>query len=150
MYKSIVVGIDGSETARAAMLKAANLAELTGARVHLVMASPKGRIAGLAVDAISAGAAEVLAQAEQELDSVAHQKIDRAAEELRALKIEVETHLVDDEPAAAIVSVADSADADLIIVGNKGMHGAKRFVLGSVPNNVAHHASCDVTIVRTT
>jgi nucleotide-binding universal stress UspA family protein len=150
MYKSIVVGIDGSETARAAMLKAADLAKLTGARVHLVMASAKGRIAGLAVDAISAGAAEALADAEQELDNAAQAKLDRAADELRARKIDVETHIVDDEPAAAIVTVADSADADLIVVGNKGMHGTKRFLLGSVPNNVAHHASCDVTIVRTT
>jgi nucleotide-binding universal stress UspA family protein len=150
MYKAIVVGIDGSETARAAMLKAASMAEMTGARIHLVMASPSAKIAGLAVDAISAGAAEALYKAEQALNNAAHEAIERAAEELRALKIEVETHFVDDDPSDAICSVAESAGADLIIVGNKGMHGAKRYVLGSVPNSVAHHAPCDVTIVRTT
>ena len=40
--------------------------------------------------------------------------------------------------------------ADLIVVGNKGMTGAKRFLLGSVPNKVSHHAPCGVYIVRTT
>jgi nucleotide-binding universal stress UspA family protein len=151
MYKSIAVGVDGSETARAAMLKAAGIAEMTGARVHLVMASPKGRLAGLAAtDAISAGAAEALARAEQELDTAAHEKLKQAAEELRAKKVDVETYVVEDDPAQAICAVAETAGADLIIVGNKGMHGAKRYVLGSVPNSVAHHAPCDVTIVRTT
>ena len=151
MYKSIVVGVDGSETARAAMLKAASLAELTGARVHLVMASPKGRLAGMAAtDAISAGAAQALASAEAELDAAAHEKLKQSAEELRGKKIDVETYVVDDDPAQAICAVAETTAADLIIVGNRGMRGAKRFVLGSVPNSVAHHAPCDVTIVQTT
>ena len=43
-----------------------------------------------------------------------------------------------------------SASADLIVVGNKGMTGAKRFLLGSVPNKVSHHAPCSVLIIRTT
>ena len=53
-------------------------------------------------------------------------------------------------PADAILDVAEERDADLIIVGNKGMTGAKRFLLGSVPNKVSHHAPCSVLIIRTT
>jgi len=49
---------------------------------------------------------------------------------------------------ASAVTVAEAVDADLIVVGNKGMHGAAR-VLGSVPNKVAHKASCNVLIART-
>ena len=45
---------------------------------------------------------------------------------------------------------AEEVGADLIIVGNKGMSGAKRFLLGSVPNKVSHHAPCSVMIIRTT
>ena len=39
---------------------------------------------------------------------------------------------------------------DLVVVGNKGMTGARRFLLGSVPNNISHHAPCSVLIVKTT
>ena len=54
------------------------------------------------------------------------------------------------DPADAILDVAEEQGADLIVVGNKGMTGAKRFLLGSVPNKVSHHAPCSVLIVRTT
>ena len=54
------------------------------------------------------------------------------------------------DPADAILDVAEERDADLIIVGNKGMTGAKRFLLGSVPNKVSHYAPCSVLIIRTT
>ena len=50
------------------------------------------------------------------------------------------------EPADAILDVAEEENADLIVVGNKGMTGAKRFLLGSVPNKVSHHAPCSVLI----
>jgi nucleotide-binding universal stress UspA family protein len=151
MYKSIVVGIDGSETARAAMLKAAELAKLTGARVHLVTASAKGRLAEMvALDPMAAGMSEMLKRTEDELNAASGDLLKRVAEELRAKGVDADTYLVDDDPADAIIGVADSANADLIVVGNKGMRGAKRFVLGSVPNAVAHRAPCDVTIVSTT
>jgi nucleotide-binding universal stress UspA family protein len=54
------------------------------------------------------------------------------------------------DPADAILDVAEERQADLIVVGNKGMTGAKRFLLGSVPNKVSHHAPCSVLIIRTT
>ena len=64
--------------------------------------------------------------------------------------IEVGTFARQGDPADAILDVAEEQNADLIIVGNKGMTGAKRFLLGSVPNKVSHHAPCSVMIVRTT
>jgi len=51
-------------------------------------------------------------------------------------------------PADVIVAIAKREEADLIVVGNKGMKGTKR-VLGSVPNTIAHHAPCSVLIVDT-
>jgi len=64
--------------------------------------------------------------------------------------IAVETMAREGDPADAILDVAEEKDADLIVVGNKGMTGAKRFLLGSVPNKVSHHAPCSVMIIRTT
>ena len=62
----------------------------------------------------------------------------------------MQTHPVEGDPAEGILSVAEETKADLIVVGNKGMTGARRFLLGSVPNNISHHAPCSVIIVRTT
>ncbi len=63
---------------------------------------------------------------------------------------EVETFARQGDAADAILDVAEEHRADLIVVGNRGMTGAKRFLLGSVPNKVSHHAPCSVLIVRTT
>ena len=63
---------------------------------------------------------------------------------------EVETFARQGDAADAILDVAEEQRSDLIVVGNKGMTGAKRFLLGSVPNKVSHHAPCSVLIVRTT
>ena len=151
MYKTIVVGVDGSETAHAAMLKAADLAKLTGARVHVVTASAKGYIASLAaIEPMAAGVLDALRTTESQVESAAEAMLANAAEEVASRGVEVETHIVDSPPADAIVDVATTVGADLIIVGNKGMRGSRRYVLGSVPNSVAHHAPCDVTIVSTT
>src|SRR5438067_2282220 len=62
--------------------------------------------------------------------------------------ITVTTHAVSAHPATAILSVAEVVDADLIVVGNRGMKGVRR-LLGSVPANVSHHAACDVLVVDT-
>ena len=63
--------------------------------------------------------------------------------------VRAEYHAAKGDPAEAIVRVADRLDADLIVVGNRGMKGVRR-VLGSVPNSVAHLANCSVLIVDTT
>jgi nucleotide-binding universal stress UspA family protein len=78
------------------------------------------------------------------------QTLDEAAGRLREAGLEVEIHAREGDPADAILDVAEEEGADLIVVGNKGMTGAKRFLLGSVPNKVSHHAPCSVMIIRTT
>ena len=62
---------------------------------------------------------------------------------------EVETFARVGDAADAILDVAEEQKSDMIIVGSKGMTGATRFLLGSVPNKVSHHAPCSVLIVRT-
>ena len=59
-------------------------------------------------------------------------------------------HPVQGDPSDAILTTAEKIDADLVVVGNKGMTGKKRFILGSVPNNISHHAPCSVMIIHTT
>lgn len=59
------------------------------------------------------------------------------------------THALIGSAAQALCDLAESVDADLLLVGNRGMHGGRRF-LGSVPNTISHHAPCSVLIYETT
>jgi nucleotide-binding universal stress UspA family protein len=76
--------------------------------------------------------------------------LESTATRLRAEGLEVETHCMGGDPADALIDIAEATEASLIVVGSKGMHGGRRFLLGNVPNKVSHHAPCSVMIVRTT
>lgn len=144
MGEAIVVGTDGSETAKEAVNEAIRLAKAFGGELHVVSAYKPLR--GAHVSGAPAGAAKVW----QPLpDSRVEAILQEAAATVRLRDVPVKTHLSEDEPADALLSVASDVDANLIVVGNRGMQGARR-VLGSVPNKVAHHASCNVLIVATT
>jgi nucleotide-binding universal stress UspA family protein len=147
VYSCIVVGTDGSDTAAEAVRQAVELAKIHGARLHLVSAySPtlRGR---------AQAERELLPEDERWMASPGEQAervLTEAAKAAQASGVEVETHSVPGDPAEVIIELAEDLDADLVVVGNKGMTGITRFLLGSVPSRVAHHAPCSVLIVRTT
>ena len=134
MFSNIVVGADESETARRAVEAAADLAKQHGATLHIVSASttegrPNRSATGAYVD--PAHPAEPVLR---DLAGIA---------DARGLQPVV--HAASGAPADSVVTIATEVGADLIVVGNKGMKGARR-VLGSVPNTVAHNAPCSVLI----
>ena len=143
----MVVGTDGSDTAREAVRQAAELAGRIGAKVHLVSAYEPVPEARLREERDGApGDVEWMINPREDVSST----LEDAAHGIRDGGVEVEVHAREGDPADAILDVAEEQGADLIVVGNKGMTGAKRFLLGSVPNKVSHHAPCSVMIVRTT
>jgi nucleotide-binding universal stress UspA family protein len=148
VFTRIVVGTDGSDTAAEAVRQAVDLAKLAGATLSIVSAYEpisKRRVEGEKLDAPSDVQYEIGPREDVNL------VLDAAAASARKEGVEeVQTHPVEGDPAEAILNVAEETKADLIVVGNKGMTGARRFLLGSVPNNVSHHAPCSVIIVRTT
>ncbi|MGN6215585.1 MAG: universal stress protein [Solirubrobacterales bacterium] len=147
MFKRIVVGTDGSDTAAEAVRQAIDLAKLSGAQLSIVSAYQP--VSGRRVKDEQA-AAPVDVQYEIGPREDVNLVLDAAAADAKREGIEVTTHPVEADPADAILNVAEETRADLIVVGNKGMTGARRYLLGSVPNNVSHHAPCSVIIVRTT
>jgi nucleotide-binding universal stress UspA family protein len=151
MFSSIVVGTDGSPTAAKAVNQSAELAQACGATVHLVSAFKSvTSINALSSEAMLAGATPVdAAGISADLRESAEQILARSAEEIREKGVKVEVHAAPGDPAQVLIEVAEAAEADLIIVGNKGMSGSKRFVLGSVPNKLSHHAPCAVLIAAT-
>jgi nucleotide-binding universal stress UspA family protein len=145
MIQTIVVGSDGSDTAAVAVRDAAELARSLGARLHVVSAyRPLSgvRVAGADADPERAGWA---VSPTVKVDAV----LDGIAGTARAMGVETDCYARPGDPAEAILEVAEEQRADLIVVGSKGMHSNRRFLLGSVPDKVSHHASCSVLIVRT-
>ncbi len=147
MFKSIVVGTDGSETATQAVRQAIELASAVGARVELVSAYEPVSAQRLREE--RRDAPEDLQWAINPREDV-DATLESATELAGKAGVEVKSYPRQGDPADAILDVAEEQEADLIIVGNKGMTGAKRFLLGSVPNKVSHHAPCSVLIIRTT
>ena len=146
MFTRIVVGTDGSETAAEAVRQAVDLAKLANAHLSIVSAYEpisRRRIQDEQQDAPADVQHEINPREDVNL------VLEGAAATAKQSGVDVQTHPVEGGPAEAILSVAEETDADLIVVGNKGMAGARRFLLGSVPNNVSHHAPCSVIIVRT-
>ncbi len=121
--RTIVVGVSGSEPG--ALGVALRLAAVLEAALHVVSAygSPQG-------------------------PSDAEAVLETATRSARAEGLEVVTHARCDDPAQALIAVAQEQDADLLVVGNSGMSRASRSLLGSVPNKVFNHAPCSVLIAR--
>jgi nucleotide-binding universal stress UspA family protein len=139
VFKTVVVGADDSATAREAVMIAADVAQSGGGKLHIVTAyDPKSvRVEELPAElryAVGDHPADVL--------------LARLSELVSEHGLEPVVHATEGDPVDAIVRIAEQVEADLIVVGNKGMKGVRR-MLGSVPNSVAHKAPCSVLIADT-
>ena len=147
MFGSIVVGTDGSDTAKEAVRQATELAKSVSAELYVVSAYepvPEGRLRAERKDAPDDLQWSINPREDVEAT------LSDASDQIKEAGVKVETFSREGDPADAILDVAEEQGADLIVVGNRGMTGARRFLLGSVPNKVAHHALCDVLIASTT
>jgi nucleotide-binding universal stress UspA family protein len=143
MFRSIVVGTDGSARASEAVLAAAELAATQpDAVLHIVTVQKP--LSGSAVAAVAAERSW-----EEEIKTELEDALSKAADTAkRVCDTRIETHARFGSPAEVLCDIATHLQADLIVVGNRGMQGGRRF-LGSVPNTVSHHAPCSVLIVDT-
>ena len=143
VLSTVAVGTDGSPTALEAVGMAADLARRFDAKLVLLSAfedSPRvtrqrASSSSSEVEWISSSSAQV------------REILARTEDELRRQGIDCTTRSDEGDPADVLVQLAMGCEADLLVVGNKGMH---RRVLGSVPNTVTHNASCSVLVVKTT
>jgi nucleotide-binding universal stress UspA family protein len=141
----VLVGTDGSPTAALAVRRAALLAKLFGAELRVLTAHREASRGGLWAGATPPD------QNWLAIASAAAQEVaEKAAGLARELGVaEVSPKAVASDPADALLDEAEAWKAELIVVGSVGMQSRSRFVLGSVPNKVAHHAPCDGLIVDT-
>jgi nucleotide-binding universal stress UspA family protein len=145
-YRRVVVGTDGSERANEAVRQAAQLAAASGARLTVVTAFTPATRAPIAHEE------EIPDEIRWRITDSAEAD-EKAAEGVRIAQAagvrDVRARAEKGDAAAALIEVAEDTGADVIVVGSKGLTGASRFLLGSVPNAVTHHAPCDVLIVDT-
>jgi nucleotide-binding universal stress UspA family protein len=139
--RTVVVGTDGSPNAEAAVRRAIEVTKGSGAVIHLVIAYPDVPTFG---ETISSSAKRDPINLREVAESVAA----RAEREVESEGIEVVTHAREGDPAKVILDVAEEQNADLIVVGARGLTGFRRFLLGSVSSKLSHHAKCDLMIVR--
>jgi nucleotide-binding universal stress UspA family protein len=144
MGEAIVVGTDGSDSAKLAVDEAIRMAKALDAELHVVSAFEPVR--GARIPSAPEGAAKIWAPLP---DSEVEAELSEVASAARLRDVEVHTHAVAHDPVDALLGVADEVGAAMIVVGSKGMHGARRLALGNVPNQVSHKARCNVLIVNT-
>ena len=145
MSETIVVGTDGSKGALEAVAVAGKLAQTFGADVHIVTACPQH-------------SHEELRRLEKQLprefrnlislDMRADERLLEAVSIMRPMGITPTRHESSRHAADAILDVAEDVDADLIVVGARGLGVLGRFIRGSVSTKVAHHSPCNVLIVE--
>lgn len=142
MYERILVGTDGSDSAGKAVDHALRLAQVTGGTVHVVtawQAIPAMALSG------QMGPAVPIAVDDGAWVTELH---DRVSAQGDRLGVQVEGHSVQGSAAQVIVDLAGELKADLVVVGDAGMHGLRGH-LASVPNTVAHKSPCAVLVVPT-
>lgn len=146
-YKKILVGTDGSDSATRAITEAAHLAKAVDAEMVVLCVFDPPRSSAL-VHQIESAPSEVAWRITGA--SAAESILEDASKVLANEGVRVTTVVEPGDPADMLLQVAEREGCDLIFLGNKGMAGVKRFMLGSVPNKVSHHSPCDVLIAKTT
>ena len=137
MLSTVAVGTDGSPTASEAVALAVELARRFNAKLVLLSAFKDSPGTGSATELqwTSSSSARV------------REILSRTEDELRRQGIDCTTRADAGDPADVLVQLAVECEADLLVIGNKGMG---RRVLGSVPNTVTHKTPCSVLVVKTT
>jgi nucleotide-binding universal stress UspA family protein len=138
--RHVVVGIDGSPESEAALRFAADEARMRGALLRIVCAWEPSA-SGYLGEAF-APSPDAFVEAERRADAV----LRAALEELRGEPLEIVALAEEGGPTGVLLEQA--VDAELLVVGSRGLGGAKRLLLGSVSQHLAHHATCPLVIVR--
>jgi nucleotide-binding universal stress UspA family protein len=148
MLNVIAVGTDGSKTADRALEAAIDMAKRFDAQL-VVLSAYQTRPSSVTASALAVGwmpATPMDVGWSEEASDRVQQILDRALEQARRRGVECSCQAADGDPAQMLVELAESHDADLLVIGNRGM---QRRVLGSVPNTITHKARCSVLVVKT-
>lgn len=146
MYRHILVGTDGSETATEAVRHAATLAAAADSRLTVlcVFNDPDAEDLAATQDRLPEDLRWTVTGVAQ-----AEERATTGAQVARRVGADTRTRVERGHPADMILRVLETGDFDLVVVGSRGLSSPARFVLGNVPDAISHHAPCDVAIIHT-
>ena len=139
MYASIIVALDGSEQSMLALDHARPIAECFRSRLILVHAFPHTSDLRDSIEYNNLVSLRI---------KKGEEIIETARKLLGQTSIEVDEELLEGPAAEAILSAAATRNADLIVMGSRGMGSLKGIVFGSVSTKISHYAPCPVMVVR--
>jgi nucleotide-binding universal stress UspA family protein len=145
-YQTVLVGTDGSESSYRAVDRAAEIARDSAARLVIVCAYHPAtrREVAEAEDVLGDDAYQVVGS------TPADETLRTAAERAAAAGVTaIDRVAVEGEPVKSLLNMLDKYQADLLVVGNRGLNTLAGRLLGSVPADVSRRAPCDVLIVHT-
>lgn len=142
--KKILVAVDGSEMSEKVLQKTRVIAERFEAEVLILTVVKRLRLVHYHVGADSA----LTEQMDRELEHGAEVTLEQAKKVFMNYSGKHETLLAYGEPAEEILVLAEREKPDLLIMGNRGLGGFGRVMLGSVSTKVLHHIRCDMMIVK--
>jgi len=138
--KKILVPVDGSEACAAIYDHAKFFAEKLGAEILILNAQDESPAGYAGVDFKHVG--------DEKLQKNGEAIVEQAKKHFEGAGLKVETRVVFEDAASAIIDTAENEKCDMIIICTHGMSAARRFLIGSVANKVVHHATVPVLVIR--
>ena len=146
-YTTVLVGTDGSESSYRAVDRAAAVARDSGATLLLACAYRPMSAREVQDAAAALGGEAYKVSGSTPAEDVLRDAADRA----RSFGVtDLDTLAVEGDPVDELMAIVKRRDVDLVVVGNRGLNSLAGRLLGSVPANITHRATCDVLIVHTT
>ena len=147
MFKSIVVGLDGSPASETALRTACDIAKHYASDVHLVH-TPEPQTAGFATGAVAGYHAIATMPSEDEVRAAAGKIIQDGRDIAKDCGQSIAgTHVQRGNPVDEIIGYADGCGADLIVTGRRGLGNISSLILGSTSQRISHAAKCAVLTV---
>ena len=153
MYKKILVAFDGSEASKHALDHAVNIAEPFGAEVIVLSVVPRVMMPVFPDEGFGAApitAAQDMSEYQSKMKGIYNLSLEDAKKDINEHfpDLKVTTKLMEGRPSATIVSEADAQEADLIVIGSRGIGGITGWILGSTSRNVVESCTKPILVVK--
>jgi nucleotide-binding universal stress UspA family protein len=139
LFSKILIGLDGSSYANAALAYASDIAKKYESKLTIIH---------VIVSHVFAYEGVIIAEPDARLREEGKRILSEGEKLAFSLGVSVDTRLVAGHPADKMSEVANKEGYDLVVVGNRGLSGVKAFLLGSVSDRVSRYAKCPVLIVK--
>lgn len=153
MYKKILVAFDGSEASKHALDHAVNIAEPYGAEIYILSVVPRVMMPVFPDEGFGAApitAAQDMSEYQQKMAGIYHKSLEDAAKDINEHfpDLNVTTKLMEGRPSSTIVTEAEESNADLIVIGSRGIGGITGWILGSTSRNVVESCTKPILVVK--